>query len=163
MAPLLPDTSGALVPLLQKRVRDPRAGYQQTMDVLKAAKSVGVYTKSSIMLGFGEKDEEIVQTMRDLKDAGVDIFTLGQYLQARQATAADLRCRFACMFACGSSIRDRQSLRLGGAASGRSRKLWLVCLGGRFFVPLAAKIPWCASEAHQASPGGERICHPREV
>mmetsp|Transcript_16115 Transcript_16115/g.44912 ORF Transcript_16115/g.44912 Transcript_16115/m.44912 type:complete len:393 (+) Transcript_16115:148-1326(+) len=66
---------------LQSRVRDPRAGYQQTISVLKAAKSVGVYTKSSIMLGLGEKDEEIVQTMKDLKEVGVDIFTLGQYLQ----------------------------------------------------------------------------------
>uniref|UniRef100_A0A061SCW3 Lipoyl synthase, mitochondrial n=1 Tax=Tetraselmis sp. GSL018 TaxID=582737 RepID=A0A061SCW3_9CHLO len=66
---------------LQKRVRDPRAGYEQTLRVLEAAKQSGVYTKSSIMLGLGERDEEVVQTMRDLKRVGVDIFTLGQYLQ----------------------------------------------------------------------------------
>jgi lipoic acid synthetase len=66
---------------LQKRVRDPRAGYLQTLNVLKAAKECGVYTKSSIMLGLGETDEEIIDTMFDLKDVGVDIFTLGQYLQ----------------------------------------------------------------------------------
>jgi len=66
---------------LQKRVRDPRAGYMQTLDVLKAAKECGVYTKSSIMLGLGETDDEIIDTMYDLKDCGVDIFTLGQYLQ----------------------------------------------------------------------------------
>jgi len=66
---------------LQKRVRDPRAGYMQTLKVLQAAKECGVYTKSSIMLGLGETDEEIIDTMCDLKDVGVDIFTLGQYLQ----------------------------------------------------------------------------------
>ncbi|KAL0050757.1 hypothetical protein WJX82_006510 [Trebouxia sp. C0006] len=66
---------------LQKRVRDPRAGYFQSLDVLRAAKACGVYTKSSIMLGLGETHDEIIDTMYDLKDAGVDILTLGQYLQ----------------------------------------------------------------------------------
>ncbi|KAF6258709.1 lipoic acid synthetase [Scenedesmus sp. NREL 46B-D3] len=66
---------------LQKRVRDPRAGYLQTLAVLRAAKEAGVYTKSSIMLGLGETEDEIIDTMFDLKDCGVDIFTLGQYLQ----------------------------------------------------------------------------------
>jgi lipoic acid synthetase len=66
---------------LQKRVRDPRAGYYQSMEVLRAAKECGVYTKSSIMLGLGETDDEIIDTMLDLRDAGVDILTLGQYLQ----------------------------------------------------------------------------------
>jgi lipoate synthase len=41
----------------------------------------GVYTKSSIMLGLGETDEEIEEAMLDLRDSGVDILTLGQYLQ----------------------------------------------------------------------------------
>lgn len=67
--------------VLQKRVRDSRAGYIQSMDVLRAAKEQGVYTKSSIMLGLGETDDEIIDTMLDLKDAGVDILTFGQYLQ----------------------------------------------------------------------------------
>eukprot|EP00884_Botryococcus_braunii_P007141 jgi/Botrbrau1/16428/Bobra.0142s0027.1 len=66
---------------LQRRVRDPRAGYNQSLDVLRAAKGCGVYTKSSLMLGLGENDEEIVDTMLDMKDAGVDILTFGQYLQ----------------------------------------------------------------------------------
>ena len=66
---------------LQKRVRDPRAGYRQSLDVLAAAKSTGVYTKSSIMLGLGETDAEIEATLKDLKAAGVDIVTFGQYLQ----------------------------------------------------------------------------------
>lgn len=53
--------------MLQRRVRDSRAGYIQSMDVLRAAKSCGVYTKSSIMLGLGETDDEIIDTMLDLK------------------------------------------------------------------------------------------------
>ena len=67
---------------LQGRVRDARANYKQSMHVLRTAKqSHGVYTKSSIMIGLGETEEEVKRTMRDLKDVGVDILTLGQYLQ----------------------------------------------------------------------------------
>ncbi len=64
-------------------VRDPRAGYQQTLDVLAYAKSVrsDVLTKSSLMLGIGETDDEVRQTMRDLKSHNVDIVTLGQYMR----------------------------------------------------------------------------------
>ena len=64
-------------------VRDPRAGYDQTLSVLRHAKQhrPDVLTKSSLMLGLGETDEEIAATMADLRDAGVDILTLGQYLQ----------------------------------------------------------------------------------
>jgi lipoyl synthase len=45
--------------LSQRRVRDSRAGYMQSLDVLREAKAVGVYTKSSIMLGLGETDDEV--------------------------------------------------------------------------------------------------------
>ncbi len=64
-------------------VRDPRAGYQQTIDVLEHAKRhrPDVLTKSSLMLGLGERDDEIMATMHDLYAAGVDILTLGQYLR----------------------------------------------------------------------------------
>ncbi len=64
-------------------VRDPRAGYEQTIEVLRHAKQhrPEVLTKTSLMLGLGEKDEEIMQTMQDLRDANVDILTLGQYLR----------------------------------------------------------------------------------
>ena len=54
----------------QRRVRDARAGYIQSLEVLMAAKESGVYTKSSIMLGLGETDDEVVDTMLDLKAAG---------------------------------------------------------------------------------------------
>ncbi|HWG85207.1 MAG TPA: lipoyl synthase [Deinococcales bacterium] len=64
-------------------VRDPRAGYRQTLGVLEHAKTVreDVFTKSSIMLGLGETRPEVRQAMLDLRAAGVDIVTLGQYLQ----------------------------------------------------------------------------------
>jgi len=64
-------------------VRDPRAGYQQTIDVLAHAKQYkpAVLTKTSLMLGLGETDEEIAATMDDLRAAKVDLLTLGQYLR----------------------------------------------------------------------------------
>ena len=66
---------------LQGVVRDSRAGYQQSLRVLEVAKENGVYTKTSIMLGFGEEDAEVEQCMRDCRKAGVDIITFGQYLR----------------------------------------------------------------------------------
>ncbi len=64
-------------------VRDPRAGYEQTIAVLQHAKEhrPEVLTKTSLMLGLGERDNEIMQTMDDLRDANVDVLTLGQYLR----------------------------------------------------------------------------------
>ena len=64
-------------------VRDPRAGYEQTIDVLRHAKAYRpeVLTKTSLMLGLGEEDHEITATMDDLRAADVDILTLGQYLR----------------------------------------------------------------------------------
>jgi lipoyl synthase len=64
-------------------VRDPRAGYRQTIDVLAHAKKhrPDVLTKTSLMLGLGERDHEIVEAMDDLRAVGVDILTLGQYLR----------------------------------------------------------------------------------
>ena len=64
-------------------VRDVRAGYAQTLDVLHHAKvpRPSVLTKSSLMLGLGESGDEIRQAMDDLRDAGVDVLTLGQYLR----------------------------------------------------------------------------------
>jgi len=64
-------------------VRDPRAGYQQTLDVLAHAKTYrpDVLTKTSLMLGLGEEEDEIIECMDDLRRANVDILTFGQYLQ----------------------------------------------------------------------------------
>lgn len=68
---------------LTPRVRDPRAGYDQTLKVLDHAKKVRpeVLTKSSLMLGLGESNQEILEAMRDLRAVGVEIITLGQYLR----------------------------------------------------------------------------------
>lgn len=67
---------------LTPKVRDGKAGYQQSLDVLKFLKSNGAkYTKSSLMVGLGESDEEIGQAMDHLRAAGVDILTIGQYLR----------------------------------------------------------------------------------
>jgi len=64
-------------------VRDPRAGYEQTLQVLAHAKRqrAGLLTKSSLMLGLGESAAEIAECMDDLRAAEVDILTLGQYLR----------------------------------------------------------------------------------
>jgi len=64
-------------------VRDARATYRQTLEVLARVKAEfpGVVTKSSIMAGLGETEGELVETMRDLRDHGVEILTLGQYLR----------------------------------------------------------------------------------
>lgn len=68
---------------LTHKVRDPRAGYQQSLDVLANVKKMapGMHTKSSIMVGVGETEDEVLQTMRDLRAVGVDFLTIGQYLQ----------------------------------------------------------------------------------
>ena len=68
---------------LTHSVRDPRAGYQQTLTVLQHAKHSAptVLTKSSLMLGLGETDDEIVTSMDDLRAHDVDVLTLGQYLR----------------------------------------------------------------------------------
>ena len=68
---------------LQGSVRDRRANYRQSLKVLEGAKAMreGLLTKSSIMLGLGETEDEVVRTMRDLRGIGVDILTLGQYLR----------------------------------------------------------------------------------
>lgn len=58
-----------------------QAKYWRSMEVLKTLKLGGARTKSGIMLGLGETKEEVVQTMQDLCNAGVDVITIGQYLQ----------------------------------------------------------------------------------
>lgn len=68
---------------LQPFVRDARASYKQSLSTLEHAKKVvpGLYTKTSVMLGLGETDEEVIQTMKDLRAVDVDVVTFGQYLR----------------------------------------------------------------------------------
>lgn len=68
---------------LTHEVRDPRAGYEQTLGVLAMAREIApaVLVKTSLMLGLGETDGEVLKTMDDLRERDVQILTLGQYLQ----------------------------------------------------------------------------------
>ena len=70
------------VPRLDRLVRDPRASFEQSLQVLRRAKELrpDLWTKSSIMVGLGETDDEVTDAMRQLRDADVDMLTLGQYL-----------------------------------------------------------------------------------
>jgi lipoic acid synthetase len=70
------------IPRLYSSVR-PEAEYQQSLFVLKKMKDLNdqIYTKSGIMVGLGEKKEEVIEVMHDLRDKDVDILTIGQYLQ----------------------------------------------------------------------------------
>lgn len=71
------------VPRLQRKVRDARASFDKSIFVLKTAKKLKpfIYTKTSLMIGCGEEESEVIDTMKMLKDADVDILTIGQYLQ----------------------------------------------------------------------------------
>jgi len=68
---------------LQRKARDIRAGYDQSLAVLKAVKDLdpSIYTKSSIMLGLGETDVEVEEAMQDLRETDVDVLAIGQYLR----------------------------------------------------------------------------------
>src|SRR5262249_11093767 len=80
---------------LTPTVRDRRATYRQSLRVLRYLKDrpEQLYTKSSIMVGLGETEAELVQTFADLRQAGVDVLTLGQYLQASQYHCRGARVR----------------------------------------------------------------------
>lgn len=68
---------------LTPKVRDPRANYWQSLSVLRNVKKVNprIFTKSSVMVGLGETEEEVVLAMAHLRRAGVDFLTVGQYLR----------------------------------------------------------------------------------
>jgi lipoyl synthase len=79
------------IPRLYRRVR-PQGDYQRSLEVLQRSRNYtpSVYTKSGIMVGLGETDAEVRQTMRDLRAVDCDIITIGQYLQptAKHLTVA---------------------------------------------------------------------------
>lgn len=68
------------VPRLYKRIR-PQAKYQRSLDVLEYAQKQGFRSKTGIMVGIGETDEEIIEVMKDLVEIDLQVFTIGQYLQ----------------------------------------------------------------------------------
>jgi lipoic acid synthetase len=79
---------------LQRTIRDVRCSYERSLDVLRHAKAHAeatgkkIVTKSSIMVGIGETDDEVMETLADLRGAGVDLVTLGQYLRPTPKHAA---------------------------------------------------------------------------
>jgi len=68
---------------LQRHARDARANYKQSLSVLKNVKRLNpnIYAKSALMVGIGETDEEIIQSMKDLRSNGCQLLTVGQYLR----------------------------------------------------------------------------------
>jgi len=71
-----------VVPRLQRTIRDARCSWDRSIDVLKWAKeATGVVTKSSLMVGLGETEDEMLDAMKRLRDAEVDVLTIGQYLR----------------------------------------------------------------------------------
>lgn len=79
-----------VVSRLSSKMRDKRCGYARSLEVLRYAKEGGKsrYVKSSLMVGIGETEDEIVETLSDLRQNGVDIVTLGQYLRPTPKHAA---------------------------------------------------------------------------
>lgn len=75
---------------LQRTIRDVRCSYEKSLQVLRRVKerAPNLITKSSIMVGIGEHDDEVLETMGDLRSAGVDIVTIGQYLRPTPKHAA---------------------------------------------------------------------------
>ncbi|MFZ3065718.1 MAG: lipoyl synthase [Nitrospirota bacterium] len=73
------------VPRLYSTVR-PQADYKRSLVVLKNVKDMApaIYTKSGIMVGLGETEQEVIEVMKDLRDVGCDFITIGQYLQPRK-------------------------------------------------------------------------------
>ncbi|MGA3021103.1 MAG: lipoyl synthase [Candidatus Micrarchaeales archaeon] len=71
---------------LTPSIRDRRASYSRSLEVLKSLKLIdrGIYTKSAIMLGMGEIEDEVINTLRDMRKVGVDFVAIGQYLRPSQ-------------------------------------------------------------------------------
>jgi len=88
---------------LTPRVRDRRAAYRQSLEVLRTT-SAAHATKSSIMLGLGERRDEVLQAMRDLRSVGCDILTLAQYLRPTEKHCPSRSTS-------GRSVRDLEFLR----------------------------------------------------
>jgi lipoyl synthase len=77
-----------VVPRLQRKMRDARCSWERSTDVLRWAKAAGAQiTKSSLMVGCGETDEEVEAAMASLREAEVDVLTIGQYLRPSEKHA----------------------------------------------------------------------------
>lgn len=77
------ETTESLYPLIRRPVRN----YRRSLEVLAAAKRRKALTKSGLMIGLGERQEDVLQTLSDLRQAGCDLLTIGQYLRPSQTNA----------------------------------------------------------------------------
>lgn len=77
------ETPESIYPLINR----PRENYQRSLKVLAEAKEMGAITKSGLMAGLGENKEDIIRTFADLRSAGCDLLTIGQYLQPTKTSA----------------------------------------------------------------------------
>ena len=125
------------VPRLDRIVRDPRASFGQSLEILRKAKEVrpDVLTKTSLMVGLGESDGEVEEAMRMVREAGVDMITLGQYLQPSYRHLPVDRFPEPSIFA--DWDRLARDLGFGAVASGplvrssyRAGLLWEEAMGG---------------------------------
>ncbi len=84
-----PDVIGHNIETVERltpKARDRRASYRQSLDVLRRFKEIdsSTYTKSAMMLGIGEREEEVIAALGDLRTSGVDFLAMGQYLRPSQ-------------------------------------------------------------------------------
>jgi lipoic acid synthetase len=78
-----------VVPRLQRTIRDARCSWERSMKTLEWAKAAGAkVTKSSLMVGIGETEDEVIEAMRQMREVDVDVLTIGQYLRPSQKHAA---------------------------------------------------------------------------
>lgn len=81
-----------VVPRLQRTIRDARCSWDRSIEVLRYAKEIGAErTKTSLMVGIGEEEEEVLEAMEKIREAGVDILTVGQYLRPTKKHAEVMR------------------------------------------------------------------------
>ncbi|HXH23347.1 MAG TPA: lipoyl synthase [Dehalococcoidia bacterium] len=165
------------VPRLYPRVR-PKARYQRSLELLRRAKDIdpGITTKSGLMVGLGETAEEVLQTMRDLREHGCDLLTVGQYLRPDdkhlpvvrywepreydEIRAAGLQMGFRHVEAgplVRSSYHAGEQARLAGAAPGVSAGA-----GGSYharerFIPLPVEPP--VREGRRRTSGNGEVLH----
>jgi len=81
------ETTESLYPAIGR----PASGYRRSLEVLRRAKERGFTTKSGLMIGLGESRDDLLKTFRDLRQAGCDLLTIGQYLRPSPAHAPVVR------------------------------------------------------------------------
>jgi lipoic acid synthetase len=142
---------------LTPTIRDARCGYDRSLDVLAMAKSLAPdrLTKSSLMVGLGETDDEILEAMRDLRGAEVDVVTLGQYLQPTPRHAPVQRFVTPDQF----RLYEREGQRMGFQFVASGPLVRSSYHAAEAFVQ-AASTKGRADAAHRADAGGARPLAP---